>query len=396
MSTARRADIAFAVGLAIGIAFVVIAGPLDRRLELVHDNDFSGFWAGARALVTGADPYDPAHWGETVRALGTQEPNTDVYGYVPWVAVALVPLALLPLETAAWIWMILGIALAAFAFRALLRAVLPGQPLLHGAFGLALLVSQPGYHAVVLGQWSFVLLAALCAAVLALRAGREATAGALAAAFLAKPQLFMWTSLGMLVAARDRRRLVTAGLVVAGAIVAVAWLVLPGWWAAWTSDVAPERLGRSASITVALRDLLPSPFGLVAALALIGAGVAVALRAPGRDAQLALWTALSVAGAPYLWSYDQLLLLVPLALAAGVLMARDARRARVVALAGLGALLVISPLLYALAVARHRESFSAFLPLAVFVGLVIALLGRQRTPQEIEGTEQAAPATLGG
>ncbi len=396
MSSERRADIAFGIGLGIGILFIVITGPLDRRLELVHENDFSGFWAGARALVIGADPYDGAHWRDTVGALGTQEPNTAVYGYVPWVAVALVPLALLPLETAAWIWMIAGIALAAIALRALLRAAVPGQQLLHGAFGLALLVSQPGFHAVVLGQWSFVLLAALCGSVLALRSGRDATAGALAASFLAKPQLFVWTSLGLLVNARDRRRLVTSGVLVAGAIVAVSWMVLPGWWAAWTSDVAPERLGRSASITVALRDLLPSPFGLALAIALILAGAVIALRAQGRDARLALWTALSVAGAPYLWSYDHLLLLVPLALAAGALSGTNLRRARAVALGGVGALLVVSPVLYALAVARHRESFSAFLPAAVFAGIAIALLTAERAPQEVEGAEQRAPAPVGG
>jgi hypothetical protein len=206
----------------------------------------------------------------------------------------------------------------------------------------------------------------------------------------------VWTSLGLLVNARDRRRLLTSGVLVAGAIVAVAWLVLPGWWAGWTSDVAPERLSRSASITVALRDLLPSPFGLGLAIALIIAAAGIALRASGRDARLALWTALSVAGAPYLWSYDHLLLLVPLALAAGALIARDVGRARAVALGGIGALLVISPVLYALAVSRHRESFSAFLPAAVFVGLAIALLTAERAPQEVESAEQRAPASLGG
>ena len=114
----------------------------------------------------------------------------------------------------------------------------------------------------MLGQWSFVLLAALCAAVLALRAGRDGTAGMIAAAFLAKPQLFVWTSLGMLVTARDRVRFVIAGGLTGLAIVALGWFVLPGWLAAWSADVAPERLSRSASITVALRDVLGSPLGL--------------------------------------------------------------------------------------------------------------------------------------
>ena len=383
MSRERRAD----------LAFVVIAGPLDRRIELVHDNDFSGFWAGARALVVGADPYDASRWRDTVRTLGTQEPNTDVYGYVPWVAVALVPLALLPLEAAAWIWMIGGIALAALALRALLRALVPGDALLHGAFGLALLVAQPGFHALVLGQWSFVLLAALCVAVLALRRGNERAAGVLAATFLAKPQLFVWTTLGMLATARDRQRLIVAGALGGAAVVAIGWIVFPHWLAAWSANVAPERLSRSASLTVALRDVIGSPLGLVIAYALIGVGALLALRARGRDKQLALWTALSIAGAPYLWSYDQLLLLVPLALAAGALEGR--RAARAVALTGVGALLVVSPLLYALAVARHRESFSAFLPLALFALLAFVLL-RDGATQQVDRREPGASPALGG
>lgn len=39
----RRTDLAYAAGLAPGIIFIVVLGPLDRRIELVHINDFSGF-----------------------------------------------------------------------------------------------------------------------------------------------------------------------------------------------------------------------------------------------------------------------------------------------------------------------------------------------------------------
>jgi len=84
------------------------------------------------------------------------------------------------------------------------------------------------------------------------------------------------------------------------------------------------------------------------------------------------------------------------ALAAGALCGTNLRRARAVALGGVGALLVVSPVLYALAVARHRESFSAFLPAAVFAGIAIALLTAERAPQEVEGAEQRAPAPVGG
>lgn len=71
----RRADLAFFAALSVGLLFVAFLGPFERRLELVHDNDFSGFWAGARALVTGHDPYDAATWVATTVALGTVPPR---------------------------------------------------------------------------------------------------------------------------------------------------------------------------------------------------------------------------------------------------------------------------------------------------------------------------------
>ena len=91
------------------------------------------------------------------------------------------------------------------------------------------------------------------------------------------------------------------------------------------------------------------------------------------DASLAVWLALSAAGAVYTWSYDHLLLLVPIAVAGSVLYRHGAPYARRVILGTLGILFVVSPLFYALAVARHRESFSAAIPVAVFVILVAAL-----------------------
>lgn len=347
----------------------MLLGPLERRIELVRENDFSGFWAGARALLIGADPYDSATWRATVAGLGTQAPDTAVYGYVPWVALGLVPLALIPLEAAAWLWMIATVAAAAFVLRALLRALLPDQVLLHGAFGLALLAAQPGYHALVLGQWTFALLAALGAAVLALRHGHPGRAGLVALAFLAKPQLFVFSALRLVTERGVARVMVPLG----AAVIVAATLVLPQWLGAWTGAVAPARVARNATIPVALADLI-GPSGTYVGYAVIVAGAALASRFGLRgDASLAVWLALSSAGAIYTWSYDHLLLLVPIALAGSALATRSTHRARTVVLAALGMLLIVSPVFYAIAVSRHRESFSAVIPVIIFGLLVTAL-----------------------
>ncbi len=370
MQAERRADLAYLAGLAIGIVFIVLLGPLERRIELAHINDFSGLWSGAYAIVHGVDPYETTGWRALVDSQGVHDSGALVNDYFPWVSLALLPFGFVPVEVAGWIWMVLTVTLGALGLRALLRVFLPGRAVEHGVFGLALLVTQPGFHALVLGQWTFLLLGAVCAGVLALRAARPVRAGLLCLAFLLKPQLFVFTALRYFA---DRRVAIVA--VVAGVIVvAISTALFPHWIGAWLSDVGPVRIVRSASLPVALGDLFGS-VGTIAAYALIAVGFGVATRfGVTGDASLAVWLALSSAGAVYTWSYDDLLLLVPITIASAVLLVRRGPDAsRRLALAAVAVLFIVSPLFYALAVARHRESFTAAIPVVLFIMIVVSL-----------------------
>lgn len=370
MHPERRADVAFFAGLAVGILFIVLLGPLERRIELAHINDFSGLWLGAHAITIGVDPYETTGWRALVDSQGVHDSGALVNDYFPWVGLALLPFGFVPVETAGWIWMLLTVPIAALGLRALLRAYLPGRTLEHGVFGLALLATQPGFHTLVLGQWAFLLLGAVCAAVIAVRDGRPVRAGLLCLAFLLKPQLFVFTALRLF---RDRR-VARVAILAGAAVVIVSTALFPHWIGAWLSDVGPVRIVRSASLPVALGDIL-GPAGSILGYGLILAGAAVATRFGMRgEASLAVWLALSSAGAIYTWSYDDLLLLVPIIITAHVLhLNARSRRARSFALGAVAMLFVISPLFYALAVARHRESFTAAVPVILFLAIVIAL-----------------------
>jgi len=395
VSSARRADAAFLIAILAGVLFIALLGPLGRRLEMVHANDFSGFWSGPRTVLVGGDPWDPTSYVDTAVELGTKKPDANVYDYMPWVLFALLPLAALPLEVAGWIWMILSMTLAVIALRALLRAFVPGRPLIHGALGLALFVGQPGFHAVVLGQWALLLMSASAAVVLAVRAGHTRRAAFAALAFLAKPQIFVWTALGLAIAAVfdvRYRRFVRYALVLGGAVVVCTWLAFPEWFPAWLADIPPRRTGRSAVLLSAFGQVLGTP-GRVLAVAVILGGVALASRfVPGSDAWLAVWLALSSAGAIYSWSYDQVLLFVPLTIACGVLAAAGRERAmRTLALGGAVTLLIVSLAFYAIGVARHDETFSVAIPVAFFIAIVWSLwpyrrstLIRERPAQQIQ------------
>ena len=126
MTRQRRADLAYVTAILIGVAFIVLLGPLGRRLEMVHFNDFSGVWSGPSTYLLGVSPYDPARYPDVAISLNTKTPDALVYDYMPWVMFGMLPFALVPLETAGWIWMVIAIATSTFALRALLRAFVPG------------------------------------------------------------------------------------------------------------------------------------------------------------------------------------------------------------------------------------------------------------------------------
>jgi len=377
MTSERRAEIFYWAAIAIGVVFIVVGGPLARRLELVHMNDFSGVWSGARAIVLGVDPWDPTKYYGFAVEVGTKTPDALVYDYMPWVAFAVAPLAMVPLEVAGWIWMIASMVCAALVLRGLLRAFVPARPVMHAAFGLTLFLAQPSFHAIVLGQWSLLLMSAVGATVLALRAGRPLLAAVPSLLFLAKPQLVVFTALGLAYGALRGsvfRRYVIFALVLAGVVVVIAWLAAPpDWFPAWLDDIPPRRTIRSAVLPSALNQLI-GPSGRYVAYALIALGAVIAARfGPGSDASLAAWLSLSNAGAIYSWSYDQVLLFVPAVITAGILTRRSERVGRRFALAAAGTLLIVSPVFYGVAVLRHDETFSVLVPLGFFVAIVLLL-----------------------
>lgn len=388
MSDERRADIAFWIAIAAGLAFVLFLGPLERRLEMAYDNDFAGFWAHGRAVLLGANVYDAEQWRRVAPQLAyvTRTQQMSVPSYFPWATIFIALFALLPIELAAWVWMVVGIAAATFGLRALLRAFVPGRAAMHAAFGASLFLSQPGYHAIVLGQWSPLLLGALCAIVLALRGGPPWAAALPVPLLLMKPQLFVWTGLGLLYAAprsRAVRRALPLAIALAVATVAIGWLAFPGWLGGWTAEIPAARTARSAVLSSALGQLIGPPGVIVAYVLIVVAALVVARLPAGSDRSLAAWLALSGAGAIYSWSYDYLLLLVPLVMTAGVLVGRhDDRGARRLALATAAFGILVTPLFYALAVARHDETFSVVIPIVAF--LAVLLLVRERAPEQVE------------
>jgi hypothetical protein len=380
VSRQRVADLALVSGLALGLVVLFGFGFFDLRDRLIDHNDFTYTWAGARTIVDGGNPYVPADWLGTIERYHTTPAHEMVFGYPPWIALAAVPVALLPVPIASGLWTFGGMAAAALALRVLLRSLAPDPPLVHFLSGLALFASQPGSANVWSGQWTFILFGVLALTVAAVRGRGRA---ALLATFLltTKPQLVAFALPAFARAALARwgpRYLALAALPPLIAI-AIGWIAFPGWLEAWRTKLFEQRLAVQPPTTLAngLGDLI-GPLGPVIAagvvLALVGAGLAFT---PRGDAFLAVWLAISATTPIYSWSYDHLLLIVPLVITTAVVGRRSRRAGVTFAAAAFAAFLIVPVLLYIVADARQNESFNIFVPLTVAVGCTL-VLWRQR------------------
>ena len=381
MTRARVADLAYASGLALGLAVLVVFGFFQFRDTVVGRNDFTYTWAGGRTILDGGSPYEETAWLGTAARYSTTPPHETVFGYPPWIALAALPLALLPVPIASGLWTFGGMAAAALALRTLLRAFAADPPLPHFLTGLALFASQPGTANVWSGQWSFVLLAVLAMAVVAVRdRGRWPLLGTFV--LTVKPQLFALALPALARAALARwgpRYLAWAAAPIAVAA-AIGTAAFPGWLEAWRTKLFEQRFAVQPPTTLAngLGDLI-GPLGValaaVAVLLLVGAGLAFT---PRGDAFLAVWLAISAATPIYSWTYDHLLLIVPLVVTTSLVGRRSRRAGAAFAGVAFASFLIVPVLLYAVADARHNESFSILVPLAVALGC-IAVLWPQRS-----------------
>ncbi len=154
--------------------------------------DFSFPWRAARALLAGENPY------EVIRAVGEYPFNSGLMYPLPAALVAS-PLSQVRPEIAGAIFMGLSCTLLGWA-------ILRDCP-----YRLPLFLSAPFVQAAILGQWSPVLTAAALMPTLQFLAAAKPTVGL--AAWIYKPS----------------RRGIVGGLI----LVALAFLVLPGWLGDW-------------------------------------------------------------------------------------------------------------------------------------------------------------------
>lgn len=336
--------------------------------------DLDCFWNGARAVVRGEDPYDRTAWEAATRATAAEgarparrDPCPGRYAYPLWTAIVMAPLGWLPLVPAAALWMALGIGAAVAGLDLCWRAVRGPRgwaPLL----AILVIFSLPFWRFLVLGQLSGVLLG-LIGATAYLRSRGDARAGLALGALALKPQLA--AVIGPAAVARDlmarRWRPATLGAGVVFALAAASLAIDRGWPSRWLEGLGDQRLPEATKLPTlwALFGEVGQPLLAIPAVIALAAAVWWTVRPAAIDEVrfLALALPFCLVLAPYLYSYDHLLLALTWAriLAdASVL----ATRARALALLALVASASALPwIFYAIGFAADRDTLNALPPL---------------------------------
>jgi len=385
-ATFRRIQAIVLIILAIGLVTWVNYSTLAAWSGGMTGRDFMSLWTGGKAIVLGLNPYDVEVWRPLRAAYGSNWMPDPISPWPLWTHLFFVPFSFLTPQMAGALWMticelslILGIALV-------VQTAEGGGPSTFRLLLLGTFMFRPVFPAISTGQLAAVLFLLLAAAYALHERGHPFTAGFLLALMVVKPNataiLLVTVGLVFLVR-RDWQAL--AGLVTGGLILLiVTWVILPGWLLQWLAIAGKAQIARQNPSIWGLtyewggKRLWPgSAVGTGGLLYLALLFFLWKQRRGDWPFSVGLAVITSIFLAPYLWVYEQVVLLFPtiIALHWGLASKQGPRWAW---WAGWWfTTVVLSWLLLFAAHRRGVDTWSAFMPLASLGYLLLAWRARR-------------------
>ncbi|MDE3104876.1 MAG: DUF2029 domain-containing protein [Acidobacteriota bacterium] len=285
--------------------------------------DFTGLYTGGMLLLHGQHHqlYNLATQAtEQARLFHFQSPLP--YNHLAYEALLFAPLAALSFHTALWVWRVLNVAVLLMSVHGLSALFALPRPMV----ALLLLAFLPVSLAVVQGQDSLLLLAAITGCLCMLQQRRGFAAGLLLSCACFKPHLVLPLAIVLLLRREIRFAFGFACGAIAWVALSIAVTGLDGWWqmiallryeASGTSGLAADGAWSHPNLIGALLSLHLAPpltqmlYVLLAASLL--AATAWKMRAvPSLQQVAAVTLALTVLVAPHITLHDFTLLVVPI------------------------------------------------------------------------------------
>jgi hypothetical protein len=389
----RRQGLLYAIPLAALVCFLLAARIVDSLDYHHNDNDFFTFWLAGHLVTQGDSPYDTAAWADGYRQFDMAIQPNPAFLYPLPLALLYTPLGLMSFHTAYIFWdTLLGLMILAALILLLDMAAGGRSKMLFLPILAGLVFFRPAALTLIQGQASGLFLFVLAVAALLWRREKPFWSGALLGLLALKPNLggplLLLLVLWIL---RNRRYNAFAGMAAAGAVLLAAGLIYQPRWIADYWQVGTGKLAQTfgGSPTVWGLGALVCRNGHACTLSLGGVAaaliVAVALWTLLRRRDLPILTALGLAVTvtllvtPYTWTYDQLLLLVPIVL---IVTAVDGPRLRLLLASSIFLLIdLVTIVLLFFNVLLRVEILNAVIPLIV-LGLYVLPVRQSLSPEE--------------
>lgn len=305
------------LALLLGI-IVILAAPVN--LGNVGKGDYRAYWSASYLLRQGQNFADPTRLYEIEHELTHLEANYSFMTWnPPWLLVLLEPYTFVSFDQSSWWWLLTNLALAYIGFTLLghhlatERATRRWIPLL----GALLLLSPPTLAGLMSGQVNFLVLFGLAMFVIQWDRGRDGPAGAALALTMIKPHLvYLTLPLIWLESIRLRRWRVGLGfLLVLCGLTAVALIQRPTFVFDYAGTMASGSLLDWQTPTLGgwLDLAMGWRWAKLMGIAVLPIAVILWRFGPQREMSRLVETTLllSVMTAPFGWSYDQVLILIP-------------------------------------------------------------------------------------
>lgn len=298
--------------------------------------DFVEYWAAARLLLAGGNPYSPAAMLATEVSTGFEGKQALLMWNPPWALPFVLPLGLVSYARASLVWMLLSMAIT-FACADWLWLAYGGDRKRRWIAWLLAATFFPLLTSLGLGQIGPLMLLGVTL-FLRFQSSRPLLAGAATVLIALKPQLLYLFWIVLLLQGIRRSWKLLAGLALALLLASSLPLLLDRLL--WSQYLELARSGAvlrypSPNFGTLLRDWLGDHAWLQFAPPVVGAAWAVVFWSSRRDdwswpAQLPLLLLVSLVTTAYGWLFDQIVLL-PAMMQLAIPLARS-RRLRFLAL----------------------------------------------------------------
>ncbi len=378
------------LGLLVTLASYALSVRIVNSIDyLKYGTDFSSFWMAGKLILQGKNPYDMVAWGEGFQQFNLGFLLTPVFLYPLPLALLLAPLGWLPFQSAYIFWVTLSLLMniASLAILLSLEAS-PRRKFFIIPLFIGIMLFRPTILTLTQGQVSGLFLFALAWIAFLWQKGKWFWGGFLLGLLALKPNLGL-ILIGLVVVwlLLNKKWAGLCGTLASGLFLLIAGLIYnPGWVIQYLhvgSNKLAETFGGSPTVwglgALISHNQISATLiiGSLAGLLILFVFFRALLRAHANLqplSLLALAVSVTLLVTPYTWTYDQLLLILPLSV---VTLAMDRRGVRFPLAAslfvGIDVLVVI---LLFFDVMLQVEILNAFIPMLVF-GLCMWFLTRR-------------------